>query len=407
MSATTDIAGPEPLPRGEILTIGLIAAAHGCSHFFQLVLPPLFPFLIAELDTGYTELGALMTLFFITSGIGQPIAGMLVDRLGARAVLLAGLAVYVASVLAMAAAPSLPMLIPAVVLAGVGNSVFHPADYTVLTASVRPTHHGRAYGAHTLGGNLGWAIAPAFMLAVAALAGWRAALVAAAAVGGLIWLALWLNRTSLRADRDGERTERRRKTSTPRSVDLLLHPAVVLCFGYFTLIAAALIAVQNFLAPILDAVHRTPLAVGAGALTGFLVGASAGVVAGAVVADRPVRHTGVIAAGLASSAVLFVVVAHVDLPTAALVGVLFAAGFLSGVTTPSRDMLVRSATPRGATGRVFGFVYSGLDVGSALAPVAVGLLVDSGFARAALWAVAALLLAAIGTAVLVRPTSPA
>ena len=141
-SSTTE-AGP--LPRQEVLTITLIGLAHGCSHFLQLVLPPLFPFLVAELGTSYTELGAVMTVFFVTSGIGQPVAGMLVDRFGARTVLLLGLAIYVASVVAMALAPSLSMLVPAMVLAGIGNCVFHPSDYTVLTASVRPTHHGRAY----------------------------------------------------------------------------------------------------------------------------------------------------------------------------------------------------------------------------------------------------------------------
>jgi MFS family permease len=396
-------AVPSALARRDVRTIALIGLAHGCSHFFQLVLPPLFPLLVAELGVTYTELGAAMTAFFLASGIGQPLAGLLVDRFGARDVLLLGLGIYVLAVLGMAAASSVPTLICAMLLAGIGNCVFHPADYTLLSASVRSTHLGRAYGVHTLGGNLGWAIAPVFMLSLAGLLGWRAALVSAATLGAMVWLSLWSMRACLRDESD-ERVAV--QPAGPTALTVLLSPAVTLCFGYFALLAAALIAVQNFLPPVLAALYRTPLVLGGAALTGFLLGASAGVVAGGIVADRGAPNAVVIAAGLAGSALLFATLAHVALPAALLVGVLFAAGFLSGLTTPSRDLLVRSATPPGATGRVFGFVYSGLDVGAALAPVTVGMMIDHGHPRWALWAVALLLLAAIGTAVSVRVAVP-
>jgi len=396
---------PGALARRDVLTIALIGLAHACSHFFQLVLPPLFPLLVGALDTSYTELGLAMTAFFVASGIGQPLAGLLVDRFGARRVLFLGLGAYLLAVLAMAAADSVAALVPLMVIAGLGNSVFHPCDYTVLTASVHREYLGRAYGVHTLGGNLGWVAAPLLMLPVAHLLGWRAALACAAAVGAAVWIALWINRAALRDERDADPAPGPR-TAPPTSLALLRAPAVPLCFSYFLLIAGALIAVQNFLPPILDALHATPLVLGAAALTGFLLGASGGVIAGGVVADRSANHTGVIAGGLAGSGLLFVVLAHVAFPGAALVAVLFAAGFLSGITTPSRDLLVRAATPRGATGRVFGFVYSGLDVGSALAPASVGWMLDHGHARWALWAVAALLFAAIATAYSVRGATP-
>jgi MFS family permease len=252
-------AVPSALARRDVRTIALIGLAHGCSHFFQLVLPPLFPLLVAELGVTYTELGAAMTAFFLASGIGQPLAGLLVDRFGARDVLLLGLGIYVLAVLGMAAASSVPTLICAMLLAGIGNCVFHPADYTLLSASVRSTHLGRAYGVHTLGGNLGWAIAPVFMLSLAGLLGWRAALVSAATLGAMVWLSLWSMRACLRDESD-ERVAV--QPAGPTALTVLLSPAVTLCFGYFALLAAALIAVQNFLPPVLAALYRTPLVLG-------------------------------------------------------------------------------------------------------------------------------------------------
>jgi len=382
--------------RRDLKAMGLIGLAHGCSHYFQLVLATLLPFMVLEFEVSYTQVGALMTVFFVTSGLGQPMAGFLVDRLGARRVLFSGLAIYCTGLSAVALAPSFALLFPAAVIAAIGNCVFHPVDFTILNGSVSPNRLGRAFGVHTLGGNLGWAAAPVSMLTIASLFNWRLALAAAIAVGLVVLTLLVLNRQDLHEDRGGPASHGADKKL---GLEILLGGPVLSCFAYFVLLAAALIAVQNFLPPTLAAIHATPLVLAGTALTGFLLGSSAGVLCGGVVADRYARHGLVIAGGLLGSALTFLLIGEVRFPAIALIGTLGLAGFLQGITTPSRDLLVRSVTPRGATGRVFGFVYSGLDVGSALAPLTVGIILDTGDPRWIFWLVALLLVLAIFTAV--------
>ncbi len=387
-----------------VRVIGLIGLAHTFSHFFQLVLPPLFPVLRQEFGVSYTELGLMMTLFYATSGLAQTPSGFLVDRFGARRVLFAGLGLLAGAVVLYGLAPSFWLLLPLVVLAGFGNSVFHPADYSILTASIPHGRLGRAYGVHTFGGNIGWAAAPVFMLAVAELVGWRLALVLAGATGLLV---LALLATQARLLHGDGRPAAAAGVPRPQAVSAapLLSTPIMLCFGYFVLLATALIAVQTFLPASLGALHGTPLATAGAALTGFLIGASAGVLVGSVLADRTTRHDRIVAFGLASAAVLVLIVGNVNMPAAALVGFMTVAGFQCGLTTPSRDLLVRGAAPRGAAGRVFGFVYSGLDAGAAIAPLVIGIMLDHGQPGAMLWFVAAALALAILTALTLRRAS--
>lgn len=389
-----------PLSGRDRLAIAVVGVAHGCSHFFQLVLPPLFPFLVHEFDVSFTELGLLMSVFFLVSGIGQPLAGFLVDRVGAKKILFLGFGLYVAGIMALALLPVFWMFYVVIALTALGNCVFHPADYTILNASVRHTHIGRAFSVHTLGGNIGWVVAPGFVLSIAAVAGWRTSLSTAALLGGLIWLTLWFNRGVLRDGRDEDTAST--AASAPFDASVLWSSTVLLCFAYFACIAAALIAVQNFIGPILEALHAVSLVMAGTALTAFLLGASAGVIAGGVAADRTTQHVKVIIIGLAGSGLSVVLVGYAPSFEAILIALMAISGFLSGITSPSRDMLVRSATPPGATGRVFGFVYSGLDVGSAIAPVTVGALLDHGQPIVALWLIGAILLLAIFTVVGIR-----
>ncbi len=386
----------------DIKVVSLISLAHGCSHFFQLVLPPLFPLLVREFDVGYTELGLVMTVFFVVSGFAQVASGFLVDRFGARRVLMGGLGLY-ASVIAMfAMAPAFWLFFPAAVLLGLGNSVFHPADFTIMNARVTPSRLGRAFGMHTLGGNLGWAVAPVFMLSLTLAFNWRIALGAAAAVGFSVLIALWLGRDDLEETTRGRAAGR---AGGRMSLLPMISRSVVYCFIYFALLALALIAIQNFLPPILNTLYGTPLEIGNIALTGFLLGAAAGVLVGGFLADRNDRYSLLIAGGLTGAAVAIALVGNFALPVFVMVLLVSSAGFLSGLTTPSRDLLVRSATPAGATGRVFGFVYSGLDVGSALAPISIGILLDGGQVQWVLWLVSAILLLAIATVLAVRPAN--
>jgi MFS family permease len=386
--------------RRDVKVMGLVGAAHSLSHFYQLALPPLFPFIKDEFGVGYAELGLLATLFYATSGVAQTPAGFLVDRFGARNVLFVGLGLLAAATAAYGVAPGFWALVPLVMLAGLGNSVFHPADYSILTASVSQPRLGRAYGAHTIGGNLGWAAAPVSALALEALVGWRGALILLG-LGGLIALAF------IAQGRDLLRYEAAKRSGATEALLPLISRPVLLCFGYFLLLAVALIAVQTFLPPLLEQLHGTPLELASVALTAFLLGNSAGILAGSVLADRTARHDAVVACGLGAGALMLLVVAEAPLHDGGLIAAIALAGVMIGVTTPSRDMLVRSAAPRGATGRVFGFVYSGLDAGSSLAPLAVGLMLDHGRADLVFWAVAVSLALAIFTALSLKRASPA
>lgn len=406
-ASAPEAARPEPAPAATAgraaRVIGLIGLAHAFSHFFQLVLPPLFPVLREEFAVSYTELGLLMTLFYAVSGLSQTPAGFLVDRFGARRVLFAGLGLLAGAVVLYGLAPSFWLLLPLVVLAGMGNSVFHPADYSILTASVPRGRLGRAYGVHTFGGNIGWAAAPVFMLGISGLAGWRPALVLA---GGAGLLALALLVAQARLLKSEARPHPAGGEAPLRAgLALLLSRPILLCFGYFVLLATATIGVQTFLPATLGALYGTTLETAGAALTGFLIGSSAGILVGSLIADRSTRHDRIVAFGLASAAGLILVVGNLPMPAPALIAFMAAAGFQSGLTTPSRDLLVRGATPRGAAGRVFGFVYSGLDAGSACAPLIIGVLLDHGHPGGMLWFVAGALALAILTAVTLRRAS--
>ena len=401
--------------RGQARVMGLIALAHSASHFYQLALPPLFPHLKEAFAVGYTELGTLMTVFYVCSGVSQTAAGFLVDRFPARTVLLGGLALLCTATALTGLAPAFWMLFPLAALAGLGNSVFHPADLSILTASVRRSRHGRAYGFHTLGGNLGYALAPLVMVGLALELGWRAAMIVAGAGGLVLFLVLFLNRHLFLDARD-EAPPLPRPPPAAGVVDAgrsgpfaaarqgiapLLSVPVVLCFTFFVLLSGATIGLQSFFPALMDQLYGLPIAEGGPLLSVFLFGASGGVLLGGFLAERAgARHQVVIGAGLAAAAALFVAIGFGLFPAAALGAPFALAGILVGLTMPSRDMLVRETAAASARGRVFGFVYSGLDTGGAAAPLIVGLLLDHGDPRAVLWLVAALLLLAIAAAVM-------
>jgi MFS family permease len=384
--------------RNDVRVIGLIAAAHFFSHFFQLTLPPLFPLLKEVWGVPYVALGLAMSVFYGASGIGQTISGFLVDRVGAYRVLLGGMALFSSSIALAGLVPTYWLLLPVALLAGLGNSVFHPADYSILNASVDPRRIGRGYSVHSISGNLGWAVAPSVVVGLTAHFGWRVALVTVGAIGLAVVCVL---ATQLRAP-VGRRTAERTKTTAGREVRLLLTAPILSAFAYFALIATALIGLQTFGVTTLMRVYDTPLALATGALTAFLVGGAAGILAGGLLADRTRRHDVVAVAGLVSAAAAMMLLATGALPPPMLPIVLGLTGFCHGATGPSRDMLVRAATPPGASGKVFGFVYSGLDLGSCLTPLAFGWLLDHGDPRVLFVAVGILMLCTIATVVQVR-----
>jgi predicted MFS family arabinose efflux permease len=287
-------------------------------------------------------------------------------------------------------------------LAGLGNSVFHPADYSILNASVDPRRIGRGYSVHSISGSLGWAVAPTVVVGLTAQLGWRLAL---AAVGAAGLTAVAVLASQLRGGLGGSEAGGRR--SPGREVRLLLTAPILAAFAYFALIATALIGVQTFGVTALMRIYDTPLGLATGALSAFLVGGAGGILAGGLLADRTHRHDVVAVLGLVVAAGFMILLASGALRPSLLPLLLGLAGFCHGATGPSRDMLVRAATPAGASGKVFGFVYSGLDLGSCLTPLAFGWLLDHGDPRLLFVAVAVLMLATIATVVRVRRTAPA
>jgi FSR family fosmidomycin resistance protein-like MFS transporter len=366
-------------PRVQSLrVIGLVGTAHGVSHFFQYVLPPLFPILTVAFGVGYEQLGWLVTLFYVSSGLAQTPWGFAVDRFGGRAVLMTGIGLFAGALLLIGLCGSYWATVPLIILAGIGNSVFHPADYAMLGAGVSKDWMARAYGVHQLGGNIGWAAAPLVSTGLAGLFGWQIALVILGLFGFILLAFVWWQGKALAVGDARPRAAREAPNSAAAPLRLLLSAPIILCFAYFALLATALTGFQSFLPSALHTAFGTLTEIAGTALTGFFLGGAVGILVGGWLADRSRRHERILAAGLFIAALLVLIVGLVPLSLPALIAVVAAAGFFSGMTAPSRDMMVRGATPPGATGKVFGFVYSGLDLGSALVPPALGAFIDHG-----------------------------
>lgn len=374
--------------RSDVRVIGLIGFAHGTSHFFHLLLPPLFPWLMPEFNLSFTGIGVVMTVFFVVSGVGQALSGFVVDRIGPRRVLLAGIACFILAGLLLSVANGYAMLLAVGALAGLGNCVFHPADFTVLNRKVSTARLGHAFSVHGLSGNIGWAIAPVYLTGIAAAAGWRAAALGAAAVGALAWAVVWLRRDATALADDGANAmdanagTRVSHRSTATTFGFLGVGAVWMCFAFFLLITAAFGALQNFATPVMQNVYGLTIAAAATTLTAFLLGGAAGIVTGGVLAVRGASHDRLIAVALGCAAGVALLIASGVLPAWSISLAMGVMGFCGGIAGPSRDLLVRrAATARfgqQAFGRVYGFVYSGLDIGLAISPLAFGPLMDAG-----------------------------
>jgi FSR family fosmidomycin resistance protein-like MFS transporter len=391
-------AAPDQSFRRDVKVIGLVGAAHSLSHFFQLALPPLFPLLRDEFGVSFAALGALVAVFYVASGVTQFAAGFAVDRFGARPVLFGGVALLAGGTLAAGLVPGYAWLYPVVALMGVGNGVFHPADFAILNANVAPQRLGHAYSTHGVGGNLGWALAPVVSYALGAAFGWRTALVALGVAGALALGGFATQRAVLDC---GHKAGGVRHTLAG-SLALFGQWAILMCFAYFCINTIATIGLQTFAPTVLNVAFDVPLTIGASALTAFLLGSTAGIVAGGVFASRSQHHDRIASAGLLGAALLVLLLATWPPARAALFPVFALTGFALGCTGPSRDLIVRAATPPGAAGRVYGFVYSGLDLGGMLGPIWFGFLLDHGSGRGVLYAVAACLVVAIATVLQVR-----
>jgi MFS family permease len=361
--------------RQDASVIGLVGMAHMISHFSQLLLAPLFPWLKTEFNASYAELGFLMSLFFIVSCAVQTAAGFMVDRFGPRPILFAGLSILGIAAFGFASSTSYTMLAGFSMLAGVGNGVFHPVDYTLLNRKVSAPRLGHAYSVHGITGSLGWALAPAMLVPIALAFSWRVALASAGTLAFIVLIILIFNRDKLSLPVAAtEKTDANQKVES--SFTFLQIPAVWMCFTFFFFYAMALSVVQAFAPEAARALHDVPLNLVALCLTAYMLCSAGGMLVGGFLAADPARCERIVGTGMGLAAITALMLGFANL-AAANVPILFGLmGFFAGIAGPSRDLLVKRSTPDNASGRVYGVVYAGLDIGQAISPLIFGALMD-------------------------------
>ena len=392
-TATIDTSVPL---RQDASVMGLVGLAHASSHFSHLLLPVMFPVFMKEFGWSFSELGLMSTVFFVVSGLGQASAGFVVDRLGARPVMWASVAMFVLACLVAASANSYSGMLLAAVLAGLGNCAFHPVDFTILNQRVSTPRLGYAFSVHGLTGNLGWAAAPIFLMGITALAGWRAAYIAAALLYAGILTLLVLRKDLLQTT---QRPKAAPGHAGESDLAFMRLPVVWWCFAFFLLSTMTLAVVQNFSVPILKALQDVSLETASMTLTAYMLCGALGMLMGGFVAARYPRWSDrVVASCMTVAAACMALCASGLLGATGTLVVLAATGFAVGVGGPSRDLMIKKATPKGATGRVYGLVYSGLDVGFALSPLMFGVFMDRGWYAATLLGAALVLLLSVGAA---------
>ena len=367
----------------DVRVIGLISLAHGSSHFFHLILPPMFPWLKAEFGFNYAELGLLMTIFFVVSCIVQASSGFLVDRIGARPVLFAGVGLLLLAALTYSQGNSYAILVLGAVIAGCGNGVFHPVDYTLINHKVSPPNLPYAYSVHGVTGYLGWAAAPALMVGMTTLFDWRIAFLTASALEVLILLILWLSRERLVDDVQARRDESQAShaASNPGAAPLstfgfLKLPAVWLCWIFFFFSMAATTGLQSFAPTALFEIYEISVSSGNYYLTLLSMGGAGGMLLGGYLATRLKAPERIITMCFTVNIVMGLLLATGLVPKEIILLAFVVIGLGLGIAAPSRDLMVRSATPSGSSGRVYGIVYSGIDLGAALSPLIFGIFLD-------------------------------
>ena len=377
-AASSSAVSPPPLRR-DATVIGLVGLAHGVSHFCQLLLPPLFLWLKNDFHASYTELGVLLTIFFVVSCAVQAVSGFLVDRFGPRPVLFGGLGLLALSAFGYAISTNYLMLAFFATVAGVGNGVFHPVDYTLLNRKVHPTRLGHAFSVHGITGSLGWALAPAMMVSITLASSWRVALASAGALALVVMGVLWLNRAHLTIELAGPAAKAAPDARAPAregSFAFLTIPAVWVCFGFFFLYAIVISGIQAFAPEAARQLHDVPARWAALCLTFYMVASACGMVIGGFLAADVSRSEKIVGIGFAIAAAFALTIGYAPVPSMAVPALFACMGIASGTAGPSRDLIVKRAAPPNATGRVYGVVYSGLDIGQAAAPLVFGPLLD-------------------------------
>ena len=398
MSQAAGVIGSARAPY--IRVVGAVSAAHFMSHYYIILLAPLMPFVRDEYQVTYTEIGLAFAAFNIVTAVFQTPAGFLVDRLGARALLILGLVIGATSFVTAGFVNSFWVMIAMFGVAGMGNTVYHPADYTLLSQHVPADRIGQAFSLHTFAGMLGSAVAPASLLMMQSSWGWRGAFVGAGVFGFAVALLLLLVRDGTTPTANAD--TRPASDSSDTGWRLLLSAPILLNLAFFILLAMMSGGLYNYSVVALGALYGTPVTTANVALTGNLLLSAAGVLVGGLLVTRTKRHSLVATLGLTAMALSVVLVAVVDLASLALIAAMSLAGLFSGVIMPSRDMIVREVTPPGSFGKVFGFVTTGFNIGGIVSPLIFGAVMDHGSPRMVFLLVAAFTLLGIVT-VAARP----
>jgi FSR family fosmidomycin resistance protein-like MFS transporter len=393
----TQLTSVRTISSAESRLITGVCAAHMMSHYYMLVLAPLLAFVRADFNVSYTELALALTVFNVVSGVLQTPVGFLVDRVGARVVLIAGLALSSAAFAIAGLFDSYWVFIAMYGVAGLGNTAYHPSDYSLLSHHAPPERLSQVFAYHTFAGMLGSAIAPVTLLTMQNYFGWRGAYLGAALLGFVVLAALIAQPEPIATLRPAGRSNKRASHAPGTGWRLLLAPAILLNLAFFTLTAIMGNGLNTYLVVALGALHATPPAIANIALTSLLTMNAIGVLAGGVLASRMRRHVLIAASGLTIGGCMTALIGFVALPSAALIVLTGVSGFAVGTTYPSRDMLVRAVTPPGAYGRVFGFVSTGFNIGASIAPIVYGMLMDHGQPRGIFLLSAAVSLVCVST----------
>lgn len=383
---------------GNAKVIGLVSTGHFLSHFYMLLLPPLFPVLREVYGVGFTELGLALTAFSLTTGFTQAPVGFLVDRYGARGILIAGVMLESLAIVLIAFFPVYAALMALLVLAGLANAVYHPADYAILNASVAKERMGRAFSIHTFAGYLGAALAPVTMIALMSWTDWRTALVICGVLGGAVAIIMAFNsEVLLDATSAAETGHEQGAASATSGLRLLFSAPILLGLLFFTGLSMAGHGITDFSVSALHLIYEAPLIEAGAVLSAFLFASPIGVLLGGWVADRTVHHDRFAASCFIVIAAMIFVVAAIDMSLEAIAVVFAIAGLANGLVAPSRDMLIRAVTPPGQMGKVFGFVSVGYNIGGIFAPVMFGYILDHANPGLLFWLVGAISLCTVAT----------
>ena len=390
--------------RRDAKVMALIGIAHFLSHFYLMVLPPLFPVLKEAFAVSYLQLGLALGLLNLTTALTQAPVGFLVDRFGPRAILIAGLSMFAIAIALVGVIPTYASLIVFMVLAGLGNSVFHPADYSILSTTISQPKMGRAFSIHTFAGFAGFAAAPPTVVGLTALIGWQGALVVVGLAGLVVALAMLVNSAVLvgdaakptaqsEAEAEFKPADDRSKASAPSDlkggIALLLSPSMLIGMLLFLMLAISHGGITAFSVAAIKDLYNLPLAAANAPLSAYLAASAFGVLFGGWIADRAANQDRAVAVYLLLIALSIIPIAALSLPVWLITLLTGVAGFLSGAIAPSRDLMIKSMTPAGSSGKVFGFVTSGFNIGGIVTPFIFGAAMDSGESRLVFWLVVA------------------